>query len=169
MSILAAFGVGHVHDVWIVQAGYITPEMQREAERLGAKISTYNFALRTTNAEAGRYYAGLYTWSLGLAGNTSYNYVWLPSYGPGLRKQAFFDEPWKLSKPANLGHVIPSPVGPVPSVMNAVCAPPALTLHPATATVGAGRAGGWGWGGVTDRRTRRAASDSLFTRTSLYS
>ena len=116
MSVLAAFGVGHVHDVWIVQAGYITPELQREAERLGAKISTYNFALRTTNAEAGRYYAGLYTWSLGLAGNTSYNYVWLPSYGPGLRKQAFFDEQWKLSKPANLGHVIPSPVGPVPGV-----------------------------------------------------
>ena len=116
MSILAAFGVGHVHDVWIVQAGYITPELQHEAERLGAKISTYNFALRTTNAEAGRYYAGLYTWSLRLAGNTSYNYVWLPSYGPGLRKQAFFDEEWKLSKPANLGHVIPSPVGPVPGV-----------------------------------------------------
>ena len=116
MSPLAAFAVGHVHDLWIVQAGYITPELQREAERLGAKVSTYNFALRTTNAEAGRYYAGLYTWSLGLAANTTYNYVWLPSYGPGLRKQAFFDDQWKLSKPANLGHVIPSPVGPVPGV-----------------------------------------------------
>ena len=116
MSPLAAFAVGHVHDLWIVQAGHITPELQREADRLGAKVSTYNFALRTTNAEAGRYYSGLYTWSLGLAANTSYNYVWLPSYGPGLRKQAFFDDQWKLSKPANLGHIIPSPVGPVPGV-----------------------------------------------------
>ena len=116
MSILAAFAVGHVHDVWIVHAGHVTPELQREAARLGARLSTYNFSLRTTNAEASRYYSGLYTWSLGLAANTSYNYVWLPSKGPGLRKQAFFDDQWKLSKPSSLGHILPSPVGPVPGV-----------------------------------------------------
>ncbi len=116
MSMLAAFGVGHVHDLWIVLAGTITPQLQLEAARLGAKVATYNFALRTTNAEAGRYYSGLYTWSLGLAGNVTYNYMWLPSYGPGLRKQAYFDDQWKLSKPSNLGHVLPSPVGPVPGV-----------------------------------------------------
>ena len=116
MSILAAFGVGHVHDVWIVHAGYITPELQQEAQRLGAKVWTYNFSLRTTNTEAGRYYAGLYSWSLGLAGNFTYNYMWLPTTGPGIRKQAYFDDKWKLSKPAGLGHVIPSPAGPVPGV-----------------------------------------------------
>ena len=82
MSILTAFAVGHVHDLWIVHAGYVTPELQREAAQLGARLSTYNFSLRTTNAETGRYYSGLYTWSLGLAANTSYNYVWLPSKGP---------------------------------------------------------------------------------------
>ena len=116
MSIVAASTVGHLHDVWIVHAGHITPELQREAQRLGAKISTYSFSLRTTNAEAGRYYSGLYTWSLGLAGNVAYNYVWLPTKGPELRKQAYFDAQWKLSRPAGLGYVIPSPIGPVPGV-----------------------------------------------------
>lgn len=116
MSLLAAFALGHLHDVWIVHAGYITPELLREAKRIGARVSTYNFSLRITNVEAGRYYAGLYTWSLGLAGNVTYNYMWLPSTGPGLRKQSYFHSNWKLSKPANLGHVLPSPVGPIPGV-----------------------------------------------------
>jgi len=111
MSPTAAFGVGHVHNAWIVLAGSITPEMQREAERLGAEVWVYDYNLRATNVPANRFYTGLYTWSLGLKGNIQYAYI------PGRpHPHASFDADWKLVGTSILGYVIPSPVGPVPGV-----------------------------------------------------
>jgi len=110
MSGQAALRVGYVHSVWIVLAGHITPELQHEAERLGAQVWTYDYNLRTTNTEANRFFSGLYTWSLGLSGNIPYAYMGEPNHQP------YFDANWKLSRPSILGYVIPSPAGPVPGV-----------------------------------------------------
>ncbi|MBI3922836.1 MAG: HEAT repeat domain-containing protein [Armatimonadetes bacterium] len=109
-SQLAAFGVGHAHSAWIQHAGTITPELQREADRLGAEVWSYDCFLRTTNVEAGRFNSGLYTWSLGLKGNTPEGYMGEVNHQP------YFDANWKLSGPSILGYVVPSPTGPVPGV-----------------------------------------------------
>ena len=107
---LAAFGVGHVHSAWIQHSGTITPELKREADRLGAEVWSYDCYLRTTNAQAARFYSGLYTWSLGLKGN-------MPEFYMGeVNHQPYFDANWKLSGPSIMGYVIPSPAGPVPGV-----------------------------------------------------
>ena len=116
MTARAAFAVGHVHHVWTVLAGHITPQLLAEARRQGAEVWTYSYSLRTTNAEANRYFAGLYTWSLGLSGNMPYAYMGEPGPEPEKQAQPFFDESWKLSAPSILGYVIPSPAGPVPGV-----------------------------------------------------
>ncbi len=110
MSALAAFGVGHVHSVWTVLAGQITPELLREAERQGAHVWTYDYNLRRTNAEANRFFSGLYTWSLGLEGNMPYAYMACGKQDP------YFDANWMLSTPGGLGFTVPSPAGPVPGV-----------------------------------------------------
>ena len=105
---------GHLHDVWNVLGGEVTPEMLREARRQGGQIWTYSDArLRVTNPLINRYYSGLYTWGLGLAGNHTYCYqhgdvgsphpVWLPD-----RAEA--------SRPQIMGFIIPGPSGPVPGV-----------------------------------------------------
>ena len=116
MSGQAALAVGYVHDVWTVLAGHVTPELLAEADRQGAQVWTYSYSLRTTNCEAGRYFAGLYTWSLGLAGNMPYAYMGSPGSAPDKQAQPAFDANWKLSAPSILGYVIPSPAGPVPGV-----------------------------------------------------
>ncbi len=116
MSGQAALAVGHVHDVWIVLAGHITPELLAEAGQQVAQVWTYSYSLRTTNCEAGRYFAGLYTWSLELAGNMPYAYMGEPGSAPEKQAQPAFDADWKLSGPSVLGYVIPSPAGPVPGV-----------------------------------------------------
>ncbi len=82
-----------------------------EAELSGAEVWSYDYNLRTTNVEANRFYAGLYTWSTGLRGNTCYAYM------PGRpHPHPSFDADWRLSGPNILGFVIPSPAGPVPGV-----------------------------------------------------
>jgi len=112
----AAVAVGHVHDVWTVLAGHFTPELIAECRRQGAQLWAYHHNFRTTNAELGRYFSGLYTWSLDLAGNMPYAYMGEPGSRPELQAQPFFDANWKLSAPSILGYVIPSPSGPVPGV-----------------------------------------------------
>ena len=120
MNGLAAFGVGSVHSAWTVLAGEITAELEREAERVGAEVWTYDCFLRATNAEAGRFNAGLYTWSLGLKGNMPYAYMNTPyrhyRYMGDLKYGAWFDADWKLSRPSGMGYAIASPAGPVPGV-----------------------------------------------------
>jgi HEAT repeat protein len=79
MNATGAYGYGDVHDVWIVMGGDITPEMQAEAKRLGAQVWTYSYRILREGWSPlrQRYYAGLYTWALGLGGN----YVWAYSHG----------------------------------------------------------------------------------------
>ena len=100
---------GHLHDIKIVLGGMITPEMLREAKRQGGQLFTYLERLRLTNVLINRFYAGLYTWGLGLAGNTPYCYchatngAWLP-------------EQERISEPMINCYVIPGPDGPIPGV-----------------------------------------------------
>ena len=114
----APFGLGYLHDLWIVKAGFthMSEELLHEAARVGATVWTYHYILRTTNFEANRYFSGLYTWSLGLSGNHSYAYMGEPGTSAETQRQPSFDAEWKLSAPSIYGFVIPSPVGPVPGV-----------------------------------------------------
>jgi len=79
MNSTAAYAHGDVHDVWIVIGGGITPEMQAEAERLGAQVWTYSYRIWREGFKPlrQRYYAGLYTWANKLGGN----FVWAYSHG----------------------------------------------------------------------------------------
>ena len=74
MSGEAAAGFGHLHDVWVVHTGQITPETVREAWRQGAEVWTYTFSMGAYNVHSNRYMAGLYTWALGLRGNFQWAY-----------------------------------------------------------------------------------------------
>ncbi len=112
MSGLAAFVTGPAHHVCTVLTGQITPQLLLEAERLGVEVWTYDYNLRVTNAEASRFNAGLYTWSLRLKGNMPYAYM---DYG-NQDHPVHFDVNWRLSEPSGLGFVVPSPAGPVPGV-----------------------------------------------------
>ena len=70
----AAFGLSELHDVWIVYAGRVTPEMRAEAERLGAEVWTYTCHTYPIHPIRSRFYAGLYTWAHRLKGNTFWHY-----------------------------------------------------------------------------------------------
>ena len=112
MSGQAAFMVGHVHNVWTVLSGQITPELLREAQRLRAQVWTYDFNLRTTNAEANRFSTGLYVWAFGLKGNMPFAYMSCDKQ----HQHPYFDANWKMSRPGGLGFAVPSAAGPVPGV-----------------------------------------------------
>lgn len=104
---------GHLHDVWIVLGGYPTPEMLREATRQNAQVWTYLHDLRITNAVANRYYAGLYTWGLDLAGNVPYAY----QHGEvGQPHPVYLPDQQRPSREQILGFILPSPHGPIPGV-----------------------------------------------------
>ena len=81
-SMGAIYEYGDLHDAWLVHDGYVTPELQAEAERLGADIWTYTYRMWRHHYKPlpQRYYAGLYTWALKLRGNYvwayQYNYTW---------------------------------------------------------------------------------------------
>lgn len=72
MNIVAAYGHGDVHDVWILYGGHITPELKAEAHRLGAEVWTYTHNIGAERTARNRFYAGLYTWAHGAGGN----WVW---------------------------------------------------------------------------------------------
>ncbi len=115
----AAFAWGHLHDVWVVLGGHITPQMVREAQRQGAEVWTYLHDLRITNPLVNRHYAGLYTWALRLAGNAPYAYASYMFEPPPY--QASTDPVWlpydgKPSLAQVMGFVLPSPDGPIPGV-----------------------------------------------------
>jgi hypothetical protein len=110
---------GHFHDVWIVLAGQITPELIQEARRQGAKIWTYSERLRITNLRSNRYYAGLYTWGLGLDGNTTYaygHYVFQPKNGEGAQDPVWSPPHGRTTMHVINGYVIPGPNGPIPGM-----------------------------------------------------
>ena len=119
LSGVSALVYGHLHDVWIVLAGQITPELVREAERQGADIWSYSERLRLTNLRANRYYAGLYTWSLGLKGNTVYSYghyVFQPKAGAGANDPVWLPDHQRHSLDMVNGYALPGPQGPVPGI-----------------------------------------------------
>lgn len=97
MNATGAFAYGDVHDVWIAMGGEVTPQMQAEAERLGAQVWTYSYRILREGYSPlrQRYYAGLYTWALELAGN----YVW--AYAHGNHSHAWWepgrDEPMPIT------------------------------------------------------------------------
>jgi hypothetical protein len=115
----SALSWGHLHDVWIVLAGQISPELVREAKRQGAKLWTYSERLRITNLRANRYYAGLYTWGLGLDGNTAYcygQYVFPPKAGEGAQDPVWLPDHGRTSMHVINGYIIPGPNGPISSM-----------------------------------------------------
>ena len=69
-----AYGLSEMHDIWIVYAGRITPQMRAEAERLGAEVWTYTCHTYPIYPIRSRFYAGLYTWAHRLKGNTFWHY-----------------------------------------------------------------------------------------------
>jgi hypothetical protein len=79
ISARAAYAYGDLHDVWIVHDGQVTPELQAEAARQGAQVWTYTYRLWRQGYDPliQRFYPGLHTWALKLAGN----YVWEYYYG----------------------------------------------------------------------------------------
>jgi hypothetical protein len=104
---------GHLHDVWIILGGYPTPEMMREAERQESQVWTYLHDLRITNAVANRYYAGLYTWGLGLHGNVPYAY----HHGEtGQPHPVYLPQERRPSREQILGFILPGPDGPIPGI-----------------------------------------------------
>jgi hypothetical protein len=113
MDGLAVLAWGHLHDVWIVYGGRITPEMIAEAKRHGAEVWTYLHDLRITNPLAHRYFAGLYTWGLGLSGNLVYCY----QHGEvGQPHPIWLSDQHRPSKEQILGLVIPGQNGPIPGI-----------------------------------------------------
>ena len=109
----SAVAWGHLHDVWIVLGGYPTPEMVREAARQGSEVWTYLHDLRITNAVVNRYFAGLYTWGLGIQGNVPYAY----HHGEvGQPHPVYLPKERRPSREQVLGFILPSPTGPIPGV-----------------------------------------------------
>lgn len=100
----AATAYADLIDVWTVQGGQVTPELQALGKEKGAELWTYDCYHRGRgNSTRARFYAGLYTWALNLKGNfhwcyTGANYTWEGDH--------------------NAIHcfVLPSDGGPVPSV-----------------------------------------------------
>ena len=74
MNAHAAYGLGDLHDIWIVWGGQVTPEMCREAERMGAEVWTYVCRELSTRPLRERHYAGVYIWALRLRGHTTWHY-----------------------------------------------------------------------------------------------
>ena len=87
MDSSAAYGHGHLHDVWMVIGGEITPAMRAEAARMGAQVWTYSYRIWREDFRPirSRYYAGLYTWAHQLGGN----HVW--AYAHGHHSHAWFE------------------------------------------------------------------------------
>jgi len=70
----AAYGLGDVHDIWIVRSGEISREMVAEARRQGAEVWTYHCDAMSNRPLYERHYAGLYVWAYELRGHTTWHY-----------------------------------------------------------------------------------------------
>jgi len=102
------YGLGYIHDVWVVRNDEITRELVREAHRLGCDVWTYAIDLAFTNPLANRYYAGIYTWAFGLGGNFPWAYH--------DRQHVYLAENGQPTGYPPNGFIIPSKDGPCPSV-----------------------------------------------------
>ncbi len=70
----AVYGLGDVHDIWIVRSGEITPEMCAEGKRQGAEVWTYHCDAMSFQPLWERHYAGFYVWAYELRGHTTWHY-----------------------------------------------------------------------------------------------
>ena len=85
MDANAAYGLGDIHDIWIVRAGEVTPQLVREAGRMGAAVWSYTPRIYAAEPLRVRYYAGLYTWAHRLKGQCmfahyafqNYKHIWV--------------------------------------------------------------------------------------------
>jgi hypothetical protein len=94
---------GKYLDVWVVSSGRISPSLVELAKERNAELWTYDCNNKGTgNAPNSRFYAGLYTWALGLKGN----FIWCYTEGYS----------WEQRNEAFFCHVLPTPEGPVPSI-----------------------------------------------------
>ena len=109
-----AIAWGNLHDIWIVMGGEITPEMMREARRQGGHVFTYLERIRLTDVLLNRYYAGLYTWGLGLDGNTPYCYCM--GSGLGMAAGVWLPDHERPSQEMIHSYIVPGPKGPIPGV-----------------------------------------------------
>jgi hypothetical protein len=99
----AATAYADLIDVWVVNAGRITPELRQLATAKGTELWTYDCTHRGRgNGTRARFYAGLYTWALGLRGN--FHWCYTGGYS------------WEGDRNAIFCFVLPSDSGPVPSV-----------------------------------------------------
>ncbi|MFH0962382.1 MAG: glycoside hydrolase domain-containing protein [Planctomycetota bacterium] len=99
----AATAYADLIDVWVVNAGRITPELRSLAKEKGAELWTYDCNHRGRgNGTRARFYAGLYTWALNLRGN--FHWCYTEGYS------------WEGNRNATFNFVLPSDSGPVPSV-----------------------------------------------------
>lgn len=106
MNSQPSYGLGYLHDVWIVRNDEITPELLRESQRLGAEVWTYAIDLCFSNPLANRYYAGFYTWAFDLGGNHPWTYHDTPT--------SFLKEDGTPNEFVSLGYVLPSKDGRYP-------------------------------------------------------
>ena len=119
LSMPSEMSWGHLHDIKIVMGGEITPEMLREAKRQGGQVFTYLERIRLTNVLINRYYSGLYTWGLGLEGNTPYcysQYSAQPKAGQGATEPVWLPDKERISQPMINSYILPGPDGPIPGV-----------------------------------------------------
>ncbi len=89
-------------DVHVVLVGVISPDLQAHLKSHGAEVWTYTYHFRGRgNVPQQRFYAGLYTWALGLKGN----FLWCYTEGYA----------WEGDRYDAFCQVLPSDSGPVPS------------------------------------------------------
>lgn len=103
MTDASVIAYGHLLDVWVVHSGVISPLVGKLAQEYNAELWTYDCTMRGCgNTPRNRFYAGLYTWALGLQGN----FIWCyhEHYS------------WEGDRYSTHSFVLPSDAGPVPSL-----------------------------------------------------
>ena len=99
----AAEAYASLLDIWVINAGRLTPKIRRLAAESGAELWNYTCSNRGWgNAPFNRFYAGIYTWAMNLEGNFIWAYT--ENYA------------WEGDRNAIFCYVLPSDGGPVPSV-----------------------------------------------------
>ncbi len=98
----AAAAYADLIDVWTLNGGRVTPEIQKLASEKGKELWTYDCTHRGRgNSARARFYSGLYTWALKLRGN----FYWCYTEG----------YTWEGDRNSTFCFVLPSDSGPVPS------------------------------------------------------
>jgi hypothetical protein len=99
----AAEAYASLLDVWVLQAGTLTPKIRQLAAESGAELWNYTCTNRGAgNAPFNRFYAGVYTWAFNLKGN----FIWCYTENYA----------WEGDRCAIFCWVLPSDSGPVPSI-----------------------------------------------------